>query len=165
MQKMTETASRLLSYKAPVQKDRPAWRLFLSDLLSRRAKAVALIVAERLQDPEVVEAKARLARQQSLSPSADWSPGAVGSGFAGLALMYTYLDECFPGQGWDSQAQLYLRLVALGTQRMSLTHPGLFGGAGGLAWTLSRASKGGSRYQKTLAHLHQGLCDQVLEQS
>jgi len=163
MQEIEPVALSHLSYENPVQKTQLPWRPLLDGPLRTRAQEAALFVAERMRDPEYVKEMAEVARQQSIYPS-DWSPADLASGDAGLALMYSYLDACFPGQGWDALTQQYLRIAAAGTRQSTLVFPALFGGTAGLALTLSQASQGGKRYQKTLDGLRKGLCEQVLIQ-
>lgn len=153
-----------LSYANPGQRAHIAWQSFLGERLRTRAKEAACFVAKRVRDPEYVKEMVEIAKKQSIYPSI-WSPTDLASGDVGLALMYSYIDACFPGQGWDAFTQQYLRSAAAETQRSTLIFPGLFAGTAGLAFTLSQVNQGGTRYQKTLASVHKGLCSQVLAQS
>src|SRR5450755_5049895 len=106
-----------LSYANPLQRTQVVWRPFLEGHLRTRAQETACFVAKRMRNPEYVNEMAEIAKNQSASPSS-WSPTDLGSGHVGLALMYSYVDACFPGQGWDAFAQQYLRSAAAETQRM-----------------------------------------------
>jgi lantibiotic modifying enzyme len=150
-----------LLYTTSLQRTHIAWRSFLEGHLRTRAQETACFVAKRMRNPEYVNEVAEIAKKQSTTPFM-WSPTNLGSGHVGLALMYSYVDACFPGQGWDTFAQQYLRSAAAETQRMTLVFPGLFAGTAGLAFTLSQANQRGARYQKTLSSVHKGLCAQVL---
>lgn len=160
MQEIEPVVLHRLSREPVVQKTTIPWRSFLETRLRRRAQKVALFVAERMRDPAYVKAMAEIARHQSIYPST-WSPTSLASGDVGLALLYSYFDACFPEQGFEALAQHYLSIAAAETRQSALTFPGLFGGTAGMAFTLSLASQDGKRYQKTLASLHEGLCEQV----
>lgn len=162
MQKFEPVALQHLPHEeGSVQASPISWQPFLEGRLRTRAQEVALFVAERMRDPEYVRELAEIADKQSTYPSG-WSPPDLASGDAGVALMYAYLDTCLPGQGFDTLNQEYLRLAAAGTRQSTLYFPALFGGTAGLAIALAASSRGGMRYQKTLAGLHQGLYEQVL---
>ena len=153
--------SKQLQYAVFPPKTPGAWRIFLDESLCIKAQEAALLVAERMRDRDFINTTVEQARQQAVFPKV-WSATSV-SGFVGLALMYGYLERCFPGQGWDLVAQQYLCSAAAGSQQSTILFPGLFDGTSSLALTLSLSSRGGKRYQKTLARLHQGLCEQVLQ--
>ncbi len=140
-----------------------SWRLFLKKPLYIHTQEVACSVARRMRDPDFVHATAERAREQSIYPMG-WSPSSLASGDVGLALLYEYMDRCFPKDGWGTHAQQYFGVAAAGTQQMGFPFPGLVGGTSGMALALSLASRGGKRYQKTLARLHQGLCEQIRQQ-
>jgi lantibiotic biosynthesis protein len=161
MQEIEPADLRHLSYKNPIQDTLIAWRPFLEGDLRARAREAALFVAHCMRDPEYVKEIAEVAGQQSIYP-VGWSPTDLASGDAGLALMYSYVDACFPGQGFDALNQQYLRIAAEGTRQATLLFPALFGGTAGLAFTLSASSQGGSCYQRTLASVHEGLSEQVI---
>jgi len=162
MQEIEPMDLRHLFYEKPVHIS-VAWQPFLQGQLRARALEAGFFVAERMRDPEYVKKMAEVTRQQSIYAS-DWVPADLTSGDAGLALMYSYIDACFPGRGWDALTQQYLRIAAEGTRQSTLVLPALFGGTAGLALTLSQASQGGKRYRKTLANVHEGLCEQVCTQ-
>jgi lantibiotic modifying enzyme len=122
------------------------------------------LIAERMRDREYVSAIMETARKRvsnAASPSLS-STVNLASGDTGIALMYSYLDACFPEQRWDALAQHYLQCAAAKTQEAQIGTPGLFDGTTGMAFTLRQASRGGTRYRKTLNTLHEGLCAQVL---
>ena len=137
------------------------WKSLLDEPLRSQALKAAFFVAERMRDLDFVEATAKQVAQQASYPII-WSASSLAYG-CGSALMYGYFDSCFPEQGWDVPTQSYLSLVASVTQQMGFLSPSLFGGASGIALALVTASRRGRRYQKTLARLHQGINDQVLE--
>ncbi len=161
MQETELLTPHLLSFENPVQSAHTSWQPLLEKCLSAQARETACIVAQRMRDPAVVDGIAAIANSKALFPSPR-VPTDLAWGNAGLALMYCYLDACLPSQGFDDSAQQYLRSVADSTQQAALLFPSPFNGTAGLALILSQASQGGRRYQKTLAHLHEGLCEQIL---
>lgn len=153
--------NRQLQHNTRISQIQSSWHPLLDESLSARAREVALVVAERMRDPDLIHALVEQVRQRSYFPIG-WAPFGLGSGDAGVALMYEYFDRVFPGQGWDVLTRRYLAIAAAGSQQMDVVFPALFGGTSGMALILSLASRGGRRYQKTLASVHQGLCEQVL---
>lgn len=161
MQKVEPTVLHHVSIERPLQSPHIPWRPLLKERLSMRAQKAALFVAEHMDVAEDDKKRAEATDQRSLSPSGR-SPASLSSGDAGLAFMYASVDTCFPGQGFDALTQQYLRRAAEGTKQSTLVFPALFHGTAGLALAFSQASQGGRRYQKTLARLHEGLCEQIL---
>lgn len=157
MQEIESVTLHRLSYDSPAPKISVPWHSLLEERLRMRAQDAALFVAERMCDPAYVKAMAEVARKQSIYPSI-WLSTDLASGDVGLALMYSYFDVCFPGQGFDALAQQYLSIMAMETRQSAFISPELFGGTSGVAFVLSQASQGGKRYQKTLVRLHEGLC-------
>jgi lantibiotic modifying enzyme len=129
--------------------------------LSSQAQQAALLVAERLRDHDAVE---RMAMLQMTIPreyqSPEWSPSSLNCG-VGIAVMYNYVEQCFPGRGWGTFAQRYLSIAATDTQKTPLARPALFGGTSGLVLALSLAVQGTVRYRKTLTSLYEAIQDQV----
>lgn len=161
MQETEPPTAHRLSFDGPEQSGRIPWWPLLDERLRARAHEAAFFVAQRLCDPAYVNKIAAIANEGALFPTYR-SPSSLASGDTGLALMYSYLDACMPGQGFDGVTQQYLRIAAEGTRQSTLSFPSLFGGTAGLAFTLVQASQGGKRYQHTLARVHQGLCEQIL---
>ena len=155
-------AVRQLRYETPAPCVLKKWGFLLAESLKTQALQAVLLVAERMSDPNVVNALAEIALQQS-PYSVGWTPTNLGAGDVGVAFMYAYLDACFPSQGWDRHTQRYLEVVAAWLQDQYLFHPGMFSGTGGVAQVLTLASKGGRRYQQALESIHAGLSKQVLE--
>lgn len=149
-----------LSFAGPDQSTCISWQPLLKKRSGAQAREAACFVAERMRDPAYVNAIAAIANGEASFPT-QRSPFGLASGDAGLALMYSYLDTCLPGQGFDGMAQQYLRIAAEGTRQFPPAVPSLFGGTAGLAFALGQASQGGRRYQRTLDRIHQGLCEQV----
>ena len=82
------------------------------------AIAVATDVAARASDPSLVAAaNVAAARQTGYPRSVYWEPYGVAQGDAGLALLFSYLDRCRPGQGWDGVAHDHLASAVAGTPR------------------------------------------------
>jgi len=131
-----------------------AWMASVTPDVAAVAVRVAVDVASRLRSPEQVEEAAAAARTQTTFPrSTHWIPFTIAQGYAGLAVLWSYLDSCFPGEGWDSLGRSHLEQAVRGAETAASRDPGLFSGLSGLAfagWTLSR---GGTRYRRLLSSL------------
>ncbi|QBD75435.1 hypothetical protein EPA93_05225 [Ktedonosporobacter rubrisoli] len=158
MSEDVKDAAQLLHYEPPVPGRSFSWQPLLAEPLRAEAQAAALCVAERMRNSSSVLAIAQKAQEQSTQQSG-WSPLAL----CGIAMFYSHLARCFPQQGWDVVAQQHLRQAAAWTQQMPFETPGLFGGTCSLLLPLHWLSAGGTRYQKTLAHIRQQLCEQILQ--
>jgi hypothetical protein len=131
-----------------------SWRPVLAGELAADAVRAARDVADRLRDPAQVEAAAALARTQTRFPrSSDWAPYSTAQGYAGLCLLWGYLDVCFPGEGWDLVGRQHLELAVRGAEAVAPLSVGLFGGVSGLAFGAQQLSRAGTRYQRLLASL------------
>jgi hypothetical protein len=128
------------------------WRPVLAGGLAADAVRAARDVADRLRDPAQVEAAAALARTQTQFPrSSEWAPYSVAQGYAGLCLLWGYLDVCFPNEGWDLVGRQHLALAVRGAEAVAPLQVGLFGGLSGLAFGAQQLSRAGTRYQRLLA--------------
>ena len=126
----------------------------LQGRLRDAAVEAALHVAARLRVPGEAERAAALAAAQSDFPAfVHWSPPGVAQGNAGLAILWSYLDECFPGQGWDAEGRTHLEIAARSAEQSGWQGVGLFSGLSGLAFAAWRLSRGGARYSRLLASL------------
>src|SRR5215472_7366388 len=68
--------------------------------------ALISATAERLRNPAVLpDIVASATRMTTLRKSSPWRPHSVADGYAGMTLLWGYLDECFPEQGWDCVAR------------------------------------------------------------
>ena len=128
------------------------WRPVLAGGLAADAVRAARDVADRLRDPARVEAAAALARTQTQFPrSSDWAPHSIAQGYAGLCLLWGYLDVCFPNEGWDLVGRQHLELAVRGAEAAAPLSVGLFAGSSGLAFGAQQLSRAGTRYQRLLA--------------
>src|ERR1051326_2361377 len=119
-----------------------SWQPVLTEGQAARAVDIALDVAPRLREQERVEAAVAAASRQTAYPqSTHWHPAGVAQGYAGLAIMCSYLDACFPDKEWDAIGHTYLELAVRDMERRSYLPTGIFGGLSGLAfaaWSLSQ---------------------------
>jgi hypothetical protein len=98
------------------------------------------------------------ARQQTNFPRTfRWDPVGLAEGDAGLALMCSYADACFPGEGWDEAGHRFLSSGAYAAEQMGVAVPGLFAGLSGLAFAAASLSRNGARYQRLLGSLDEIL--------
>jgi hypothetical protein len=122
------------------------------------AMAVARDVASRLQESERVEAAVATATEQTAYPkSIHWEADGVAQGYAGLAVMYSYLDACFPDEGWDVAGHRALERAARRAENRVGPPPGLFSGLSGLAFAAWQLSRRGTRYRRLIAEIDQAL--------
>ena len=120
-------------------------------------------MAGKLTDPRAAEQAAAVASAQSQFPAFNqWCPPSLAQGNAGLALLWAYLDACFPdhggrrrqepprggGTGAPSIAGVRRRPV-LRPQRAGLRRP--------------QPSRGGTRYRRLLASLDEAIASHTIE--
>ncbi len=123
------------------------WRAVLTGDLAAAAVSAARDVASRLIEPAHVEAAAAMCRTQTAFPrSTHWVPYTVSQGYAGLALLWAYLDRCFPDEQWDRVGRDHLTLAARGAEVGGSIPVGLFSGTSGLAFAAAQLSRDGVRY-------------------
>jgi len=138
------------------------WRPLYKPLRARRDAALALDIARRLADPNVIERAVTSAQAGTSEPaSIYWLPYGVAQGDAGVALMYGCFDACFPDQGWDRVGHLWIERASRGAEAAERLPGGLFEGLSGLAFTVDFLSRGGRRYRNLLDHLHDGVVQDV----
>ena len=82
----------------------------------------------------VVEEIAAGLRSRSASSSRETGPSLAG-GTAGLALFFSYLDQAWPGEGYDDLAMELLEQAVTATAEGPLP-PSLYSGFSGVAWTM-----------------------------
>jgi lantibiotic modifying enzyme len=127
---------------------------------------VARQVATRLSDERSVAAAVTAARQQTNFPRTfRWDPVGLAEGDAGLALMCSYVDACFPNEGWDEAGHRFLRSGAYAAEQMGVAVPGLFAGLSGLAFAAVSLSRDGVRYQRLLGSLDEILLPWAISQA
>ena len=75
---------------------------------------------------------------------------STAQGYAGLCLLWGYLDVCFPTEEWDLVGRQHLELAVHGAEAAAPLSMGLFGGLSGLAFAAVQLSRAGTRYQRLL---------------
>jgi hypothetical protein len=134
--------------------------------LAGKALAVAKEVAERCRSRERLLAANDTAMKQTTFPrTIYWEPSGVAQGDAGIALMCSYLDACFPEEGWDKAGHELLTWATRGAEVGGARNTGLYSGLAGLAFSARSLSRNGSRYKKLLSSLDYSLSSEVLEPS
>jgi hypothetical protein len=140
------------------------WVPLLGVDAAAQALRVAKEVAGRLRRRARVLAANQVARQQTHYPkTVYWEPLGVAQGDAGLALMCSYLDACFPFEQWDVSGHEYLTYAATAAERVASPPLGLFAGLAGLAFSAHSLDRAGTRYQRLLDTLDTGLSNRTLE--
>src|SRR5262245_34327060 len=121
------------------------WKPVLAGDEAVAALTAARDVSKRLKSPLLVEAAAAAARAQSALPqSTPWVPYSVSQGYAGLAILWGYLDSCFRDERWDVFGHEQLQLAVRGAEASPDLHPGLFSGLSGLAFGALQLSRHGA---------------------
>jgi lantibiotic biosynthesis protein len=107
-----------------------------------------------------VEVAHRLLRQ-----SQNWSghrdPSLAG-GDAGLAVLFGYLDRCFPSDGWEKRAHGAVSRMSKNINAYSARSIGLFGGLAGLAFATWYLSHGDTRYCRARSAVEDELLPRAL---
>jgi hypothetical protein len=133
----------------------------LNDSSSERALDAALHVAARLEDPSAAEAAAAAATAQSQFPAFNqWFAPSIAQGNAGLAVLWAYLDRCYPDRGWDVIGKRHLEIAARAAERTSYG-TGMFSGLAGLAFAAWQLSRDGLRYNRLLASLDEVIAGET----
>lgn len=113
-----------------------AWLPMLDAAQAERALDAALMIAERVTDPERVRAAVELAGEQTRFPlSVHWEPESLAQGDAGQALLCAQLARCFPGDRWLAAGHAHLARAVAAVQRRGGGAPSVFSGLSGLAFT------------------------------
>ena len=138
------------------------WKPVLTGDLAAEAVRVARDVSDRLRSPERVEEAAAAAEVQTNFPNTiRWVPHTVAQGYAGLALLWGYLDSCFHGEGWDITGREHLGLAVRSAEAASGLPLGLFSGVSGLAFSAWQLSRQGTRYRRLSTTLDQEIVRRV----
>jgi lantibiotic modifying enzyme len=112
----------------------PTWRPKIV-ANAERARSVALEIAHRLQ----------VAHLREVEKTRDMS---LAGGEAGLAVLFGYLDRCFPNDGWDKVAHQAVLRIGQNMNLFSARPIGLFGGLSGLAYAIWYLSHEETRYRR-----------------
>lgn len=132
------------------------WQSAISGIRRAKAMQVACEVVARLRDCDRVNEAARASIGQTSYPrSVHWRPASMAQGYAGLALMCSYLDTCFPNDGWDVTGHHCLELAS--HDDLGRLSPSLYSGLSGLAFAAWHLSRGETRYRKLLGTLDRAL--------
>ncbi len=140
------------------------WQLFIDADMAAAAASVANEVVGRLWNEERFKTALELAVKQSQYPQLLRNrPRSVAGGNAGLAILCSALDTCFPDENWDEFGHKQLQIVvqALETSTMRGSNLSLFSGLSGAAFATWLLSRQGTRYQKLLANIEHYLFPSV----
>jgi lantibiotic modifying enzyme len=111
---------------------------------AKHASALALEVAQRLQ--ETLSQNGEEPRDPSLA-----------CGDAGLAVLYGYLDRCFPTDNWDRVAHKAVQRVTRSMNSSANPSIGFFGGLSGVAFVTWYLSREETRYNRARAAIEDAL--------
>src|SRR5215470_19370019 len=103
------------------------WVRVLDAARTAHALDAALMIAERVTDPERVRAAVELATEQTrFPPSVHWEPESLAQGDAGQALLCAQLASCFPGDRWPRTGHAHLTRAVAAVQSREGGPPGIF---------------------------------------
>lgn len=135
------------------------WKPAVTGKLAAEALEKSVAVCRRLSVTERVILAAGESRRQSKFPrAAGWCPYSLAQGYAGLALLWSYVGSCFPGESWNELGREHLTLAVRGLPSHPSLPVGAFSGLTGLAFAAHRLSQGGTRYERITSQLD----DQIL---
>src|ERR1700722_12171144 len=135
-----------------------SWNALPKSDLSDPTEPIILNMAQKFQVRDVVRMAVERAKiQTSYSKSVHWRPSEIAQGDAGLALLFTYLDLCYPGEGYRQAAHDRLKLAAAYAEREAAQENGLWAGLAGLAFSVWYASQGTPIYQCLLKSIERIL--------
>jgi hypothetical protein len=139
--------------------------IFSGDLDELQAiQGVAVDIANRLTQTATLEvAIARSSEQTGFPNRPRWLPFGVAQGHAGLGIMCSYFDACFPGQGWDLKGHFHLRAAAESLCSSTFPPMGLFSGMSGLGFSAWCLSGNRGRYKTLLARVDELLLRTVAD--
>jgi hypothetical protein len=121
------------------------------------------LIATRAADHGLLGAAATAAAGQTQYPrSAHWDPPSVAQGNAGQAMMCAYLDQCFPGEGWDRVGHDHLTRAVRAAEERGVSSPSSFGGLSGMALAATMLAQDGRRYRRLRRTLDARLVPDVL---
>jgi lantibiotic modifying enzyme len=131
--------------------------------LAAEAARVARSVSAKLRSRATVVGAIEAARTQTSFPRVlPWVPYSVAQGYAGLALLWSYLDSCFPGENWDIKGREELESAVQGAESYGRVPLSLFSGLSGVAFAAWQLSRGGQRYRRLLAQLDQNIAPETM---
>ncbi|HEX2572644.1 MAG TPA: lanthionine synthetase C family protein [Polyangia bacterium] len=94
------------------------WRPLLTGAAAKRSEEALAAIAEALGTPDPDDATA---------------PTGLAGGDSGMAVLFTYLGQAYPGRGYEDQAVAYLERAFANVTR-EVRPPGLFVGYSGVGW-------------------------------
>jgi hypothetical protein len=133
---------------------RPGWFPGVNNSTASAALEVVRACTERLRCTRVIEQAVAAKLQQTAFPDGiHWVGYSVAQGYAGLALLWSQMDACFPGDGWDLPGREHLTLAGRDLERWGGAPIGIFSGLTGMSFATWQLSRGGSRYKRLLQTL------------
>lgn len=141
-----------------------SWTTTLSSRLCDSARAMALEIASRVSDLETLKSATRVSPTQASIPGlVTWNPPAIAQGSSGLAVLFSYLDSCFPENGWDLNGKQHLEFAARTLEANGLQSLGLFGGASGVGFATWCLSKNGLRFRGLASSIDEAITNPVIQ--
>ena len=135
------------------------WQPLIQEEDRIRAEEVAIAIAKRLKDPDIIERAVANSFVQTRYFS--WHDYSFASGFAGCSLLWAHLDRCYPDDGWGKLAHDCLSTAVRDIESVPYPSPSLFGGLAGIAFAAHYAARNTSRYNGLLRKLDSYILDLI----
>jgi hypothetical protein len=139
------------------------WCSILTASQATTAVNIVREVASRLRERKQIETAIAAATQQTEFPrSVRWQDHSVAQGYAGLAIMCSNLNACFPDEDWDVVGHSLLETAVRDAEQQPYLQAGMCVGLSGLAFASWCLSQGGKRYRKLQVALEEQLLPQTV---
>lgn len=114
------------------------------------AEELGLALAERLKSPQEVKGTVTSPTNLTMEGHSPWGDFSLASGYPSMIMLFSTLDRKYPENEWDVIAHNYIIALKNSLEQKGISSPSLFGGLGGIAYSIFAASRDGQRYSKFL---------------
>jgi lantibiotic modifying enzyme len=130
--------------------------------INEKTLETCLLIANKLIHPEHVQAIS-LSKENFIPfiQAYPWNSSTLSHGYAAFIILFSEMDNHFPGQGWDLIGHRYMVHLLKEIEENGTYNSSLFSGLTGLCFAIHLASKQGKRYQTLLTKLHPILIKRI----
>lgn len=118
-------------------------------------------IAEKLSDKKLVDDAVHTGIQNGRFYADWWESQSLIGGYAGIAVFFSVMDQCFPNENWDKIAHGYLKSAVEQFETQGFPNLSLYEGLAGLNLAAYLCSLRGIRYQQLLEKLDDTLIKHV----
>jgi lantibiotic biosynthesis protein len=116
-------------------------------------------IAQRIREPEQV---LRILENSKTAASSFFNnPISLANGYSGLILLFSVLDDHYPGEKWDFICHHYVLKIKEIIETQGIANLSLFEGIAGCAFAIQHASKEENRYKKLLIRFNEFLFNKM----